>query len=63
MAVTKLEVVWEKRYLCPKCGKKLHYVEGDAVSVVNGRVDMNSTLPRYVLLHAVWRWNVAPKKR
>ena len=48
MAVTKLEVVWEKRYLCPKCGKKLHYVEGDAVSVVNGRVDMNSTLPRYV---------------
>lgn len=48
MAVTKLEVVWEKRYVCPHCGRKLHYVEGDAVAVVDGRVDMNRTLPKYV---------------
>lgn len=48
MAVTKLEVIWEKRYVCPHCGKKLHYVPGGAVSVVGGKVDMDSTLPRYV---------------
>lgn len=29
-----------------------------------GRVETwTNSLPRYVLLHAVWRWNVAPKKR
>lgn len=48
MAVTKLEVVWEKRYVCPHCGKKLQYVEGDAVAVVDGRVDMGRTQPRFV---------------
>ena len=29
-----------------------------------GRVETwTNSLPRYVLLHAMWRWNVAPKKR
>ena len=47
MAVTKLSVVWEKRYLCPKCGKKLTYVPGGAVAIVNGKVDMERTQPHY----------------
>lgn len=48
MAVQKLAVVWEKRYLCPRCNQKLRYVPGDAVAIVDGRVDMERTQPTYV---------------
>ena len=48
MAVQKLSVVWEKRYLCPRCQQKLRYVPGDAVAIVDGRVDMTRTQPYYV---------------
>ena len=47
MAVTKLQVNANKKYACPTCGSELGYVEGGAVSIVNGRVDMSSTLPKY----------------
>lgn len=44
MSVTKLKSV----YLCPKCGGILRYEEGGAVSVREGRVDMSTTLPKYI---------------
>ena len=47
MTVTKLQLGGNKKYLCPTCGQELGYIEGGAVSVVNGRVDMSTTLPKY----------------
>lgn len=48
MAVTKLELNANKNFVCPSCGDELTYIEGGAVSIVNGKVDMSSTLPKYV---------------
>ena len=48
MAVQRLCVVWEYRYLCPRCQQKLRYVPGDAVAIEDGRVDMTRTQPYYV---------------
>ncbi len=47
MTVMKLQLNENKNFLCPKCGKVLDYVAGGAVSIVDGRVDMSSTLPKY----------------
>lgn len=47
MAVTKLERNAQNNFVCPSCGNELHFVEGGAVSVVDGKVDMSTTLPRY----------------
>ncbi|MBQ9615033.1 MAG: hypothetical protein IJR38_01690 [Selenomonadaceae bacterium] len=51
MTVTKLVLNEKKTYSCPKCNRELRYVEGGAVSVVNGRVDMSTTLPKYECDH------------
>ncbi len=51
MTVTKLQLNEQKRFLCPKCGGELAYQAGGAVSVVDGRVDMSTTLPRYICSH------------
>ena len=32
---------------CPKCGREFREVEGGAVRVVNGKVDMENTKPKY----------------
>ena len=48
MTVTKLQLSANKRFVCPTCGRELGYVEGGAVSVVNGRVDMSTTLPKHI---------------
>ena len=47
MAVTKLQRNENKKFVCPKCGRELGFIEGGAVSVVAGKVDMNSVLPKY----------------
>jgi len=47
MSVTKLETNSDGNKVCPKCGGVLGYIEGGAVSVINGKVDMSSTLPKY----------------
>jgi len=47
MTVMKLELNEQQRFRCPRCGRELAYRPGGAVSIVNGRVDMSSTLPKY----------------
>ncbi len=47
MTVTKLQLDAQKNFVCPKCGRPLKYVSGGAVQIVNGRVNMSTTLPRY----------------
>ncbi len=51
MTVTKLALNEKNCFLCPKCSRELQYVAGGAVSIVNGRVDMSSTLPKYECHH------------
>ena len=51
MSVIKLALNERQRFTCPKCGRELRHVEGGAVSIVNGRVDMSSTLPKYECDH------------
>ena len=51
MAVTKLERNAGGTFLCPRCGRELGYVEGGAVAIVNGRVDMSATLPKHTCEH------------
>ncbi len=51
MAVTKLQRGADKNFVCPTCGKSLRRVEGGNITVVNGKVDMDATLPRYVCDH------------
>ncbi len=48
MALTKLAVGSDKKFICPTCGQKLRFSEGGAVSVVNGKVDMDAILPRHI---------------
>ena len=47
MSVMKLTAGANGNFVCPTCGKELGFVEGGAVSIVNGKVDMSSTLPKY----------------
>ena len=47
MTVTKLQLNASRKFVCPTCGSELGFIEGGAVSVVNGKVDMASTLPKY----------------
>ena len=51
MTVTKLQLSAGKKLICPKCSAELRYVPGGAVRVVNGKVDMDATLPRHVCDH------------
>ena len=48
MTVTKLQLDANKKFICPKCGDELRFVEGGSVKVVNGKVDMDATLPKYI---------------
>jgi len=48
MALTQLQVNAEKKFICPTCGQVLRKVEGGALTIVNGKVDMNATLPRHI---------------
>lgn len=47
MAVYQLQKDTTNNYICPKCGRPLHYVDGKAVQIVGGRADMASILPKY----------------
>ena len=47
MAVFQLQKDGASNYICPKCGRLLHYVDGTAVQIVGGRADMASILPKY----------------
>ena len=51
MTVTKLKLNANKKPICPQCNKELRFSEGGAVRVVNGKVDMDATLPRYICDH------------
>ncbi len=51
MTVTKLQLSANKKFVCPKCGRELRFVEGGAVQIVNGKVDMDATLPKHVCDH------------
>ena len=48
MSVIKLQTDANKKLLCPKCGQQLRTVAGGSISVKNGRVDLDATLPRQV---------------
>ncbi len=47
MSVIKLSKGGNGKFICPTCGKELNFIEGGAVSIVNGKVDMSSTLPKH----------------
>lgn len=51
MTVTKLQLNGRKKFLCPKCNGELRYEPGGAVRIVNGKVDMDATLPKQVCDH------------
>lgn len=51
MTVTKLKLNANKKLICPQCNGELRFSEGGAVRVVNGKVDMDATLPRYICDH------------
>ena len=48
MSVVKLQSGANKSFLCPKCGQPLRTVAGGAISIKNGRVDLDATLPRQI---------------
>ena len=47
MSLKQLKKNTNKEYLCPECGNVLHYVDGGAVRVVDGKVDMENIKPKY----------------
>ena len=47
MALSKLERRDDGDFECPKCKGALHYVEGKAVSYVDGKLDMEAAKPKY----------------
>ena len=51
MSVTQLKLNANKKLICPKCNGELRFSEGGAVRVVNGKVDMDATLPRHICDH------------
>ena len=48
MTVTKLQLNSGKKFVCPKCGGVLRHEQGGTVRIVNGKVDMDATLPREI---------------
>ena len=48
MTVTQLKLNANKKLVCPKCSGELRFVEGGAVRIVNGKVDMDATLPKHI---------------
>ena len=51
MTVTKLQLSASRKFICPTCGRELGYIEGGAVAIVNGKVDMSATLPKHTCAH------------
>ena len=51
MTVTQLKLSANKKLICPRCNGELRFAEGGAVRIVNGKVDMNATLPRHICDH------------
>ena len=51
MTVTQLKLNANKKLVCPKCNGELRFAEGGAVRIVNGKVDMDATLPRQICDH------------
>ena len=51
MTVTQLKLNANKKLICPRCNGELRFSEGGAVRVVNGKVDMDATLPRHICDH------------
>ena len=47
MDLVKIDSVSNKK-ICPKCKGELRKIEGGAIQIVNGKVDMDSTKPRLV---------------
>lgn len=47
MALKKLQQANNGEYGCPVCGRELYRVDGSAVHVVDGQVDLESHKPRY----------------
>ena len=48
MGLIKLESNASRKKICPTCGGELRYAEGGTVTIVNGKVDMDATLPRHI---------------
>ena len=48
MDLIKLDSNANKKLICPKCKGELRKVEGGALQIVNGKVDMDATLPRQI---------------
>ena len=51
MTVTQLKLNANKKLICPRCNGELRFAEGGAVRIVNGKVDMDATLPRQICDH------------
>ena len=49
--MVKLELSKKPHYVCPKCGGELNYVEGQALHIDNGHVDMGVVIPRHECPH------------
>ncbi|MFA6850959.1 MAG: hypothetical protein WCS30_11500 [Selenomonadaceae bacterium] len=47
MTLLKLNRADNGEYICPDCGNVLQRVEGDAVTVVAGKINMEDTKTRY----------------
>lgn len=47
MALRKLQKNKEDVFVCPQCGRSLHFVDGGAVQLVDGRPDMENIRPKY----------------
>lgn len=47
MTLRKLQTDGTGNYICPACGNILRFVEGGAVRVINGKLDMDNIKPRY----------------
>ena len=48
MALTQLKKNADKKFICPTCGDVMRKSDGDTLKVKDGKVDMNSALPRYI---------------
>ncbi|MGN0940861.1 MAG: hypothetical protein ACI4OA_04065 [Selenomonadaceae bacterium] len=47
MSLRKLQKQADGAWLCPVCGHRMKVVEGGAVALVNGKLDMENYKPRY----------------
>lgn len=48
MELVKLDKGANGKFVCPKCHGELRKAEGGTLAVVNGKVDMDATLPRQI---------------